>query len=59
MQSAERERVADRSLHGLLDRFFAGSATAMISQLLDSAELSEDEVRQIRREVNKKLRNVS
>ena len=51
-----REQMARRSLGEVLDRFFAGSASALVSQLLESDELSDDEVRAIRREVNGKLR---
>jgi predicted transcriptional regulator len=51
-----REQVGRRSLRELCDRFFAGSARGMVSELLDSQRLSVDEIRAIRREVNRKLR---
>ena len=51
----EREQVARRSLSDVLDRFFQGSATALVSQLLESEELSDEELRTIRREVNRQL----
>ena len=50
-----REQMAGRSLHELLDRFFAGSATALVSQLLESDDVDEAQVKAIRREVNRKL----
>ncbi len=54
--SVSREHVARRSLRELCDRFFAGSAHGLVSELLDSQRLSGDEIRAIRREVNRKLR---
>ena len=51
----QREQVARRSLGELVDRFFSGSAAALVSQLLQSEELSDEEVRAIRRQVNEKL----
>lgn len=54
--TVEREEIARSSLRDLLDSFFSGSATALVSQLLNSEELEADEIRAIRREVNRKLR---
>ncbi|MCK4375676.1 MAG: BlaI/MecI/CopY family transcriptional regulator [Candidatus Brocadiae bacterium] len=51
-----REQMARRSLDELLDRFFAGSAAALVSELLESEDLSDGEIKAIRREVNAKLR---
>jgi predicted transcriptional regulator len=51
-----REQVGRRSLRELCDRFFAGSARGLVSELLDSRRLSTDEIRAIRREVDRKLR---
>jgi predicted transcriptional regulator len=51
-----REVVAKRSLRDLIDRFFAGSATALVSHVLDFDELNEDEIRAIRSEVDRRLR---
>ena len=50
-----REQVATRSLHEVLDRFFGGSAKALVSQLLDSEDLDRDEIKAIRQEVNRRL----
>lgn len=54
-----REQAAGRSLREVLDRFFAGSATALVSQLLAHGDLSPEEVKGIRREVDRKLRDSS
>jgi BlaI family penicillinase repressor len=51
-----RRVAARRPLRELLDRFFAGSATALVNQLLDSADLDPDEIRAIRRTVDARLR---
>lgn len=51
-----REQVGRRSLRELCDRFYAGSARGLVSELLDSRRLSVDEIRAIRREVDRKLR---
>ena len=52
----ERKQVGKRSLNEILHRFFGGSAEALVSQLLESPELDTEEIKGIRREVNKKLR---
>jgi predicted transcriptional regulator len=52
----EREQVAKRSLNEVVERFFGGSATALVSQLLDSQDLSTDEILAIRQEVDDRLR---
>ena len=52
-----REQMGRRSLGEVLDRFFAGSAGALVSQLIESQDLSADEIRTVRRELNKKLRD--
>jgi len=50
-----REEVARHSLRELVDRFFAGSPAALVSQLLESEELRADEIREIRREVDRRM----
>lgn len=50
-----REDVARHSLRDLLDRFFFGSATALVNQLLDSGEVDTEQIREIRQEVDKRL----
>ncbi len=52
-----REQMRDRSLTDVLERFFSGSAQALVSQLLDSKGVSDEEIKAIRREVNRKLRS--
>ncbi len=51
-----RQVASRRPLRELLDKFFAGSATALVSQLLDTADLDAEQVRAIREEVDQKLR---
>jgi len=51
-----RAQVGQRSLREVLENFFSGSAQALVSQLLDSENLSPDDLRAIRREVDGKLR---
>ena len=48
--------MARRTLRELRGRFFAGSAEALVSQVLESQNLSAEEIKAIRREVNSKLR---
>lgn len=50
-----REQIAKSSLNEILNRFFSGSALALVSQLLDSEDLDPAEVQAIRREVNERL----
>ena len=54
--TVSRVQVAKRSLNEISQRFFSGSARALVSQLLDSGELDTEEVQAIRREVDRKLR---
>ena len=50
-----RKQMARRSLREILDRFFAGSPQALVSQLLESEEVGAEEIRAIRAEVDRKL----
>ncbi len=52
-----REQMARTSLREVRERFFAGSARGLVSELLESGRLSVDEIRAIRREVDRKLRS--
>ena len=54
-----RRQMGRRSLREVLDRFFAGSPQALVSQLLESEDLSLDQIKAIRREVNGRLREKS
>ena len=51
-----REQMGRKSLNQILQRFYAGSAEALVSQLLRVRNLSYAEIKAIRREVNRKLR---
>lgn len=50
-----RKQVARGSLREMCDRFFAGSAKGLISELLDMRNLSDEEIRAIRKEVDRRL----
>lgn len=50
-----REAAGRRSLSDVLDWFFSGSATALVSQLLDSEKMGVDEMQAIRRTVDARL----
>ena len=50
-----RRLMAQRSLRTIIDRFFTGSAEDLVSELLESEDLSVDQIEAIRREVNRKL----
>ena len=54
--AVSREQMGRRSLRDVLERFFSGSARAMVSQLLASEDLSAAEIKAIRTEVDGKLR---
>jgi len=51
-----RSQAARRPLRELIERFFAGSAEALVSQLLSTGDLDAEEVRAIREEADQKLR---
>jgi BlaI family penicillinase repressor len=52
-----REHMAHRGLRELMHRFFAGSAKALVSQLLETESLNKAEIQAIREEINAKLRS--
>ena len=52
-----REQMARRSWREVADRFCAGSAQILVSQIVDEEDLTEEEIKTIRRAVNQKLRN--
>jgi len=54
-----REQIGRRSLSDVLNRFLAGSAEALVSQLLKSQDLPPEEVKAIRREVDVRLRETA
>jgi predicted transcriptional regulator len=51
-----REKMGRRSLREVVDRFFSGSAAALVSHLLDDSSPDPEEIRVIRGEVEKRLR---
>jgi predicted transcriptional regulator len=51
-----REQVARRSLKELVDVFFAGSRERLVSHLISDRDVSDEELRAIRREVDRRLR---
>ncbi|MHC4561393.1 MAG: BlaI/MecI/CopY family transcriptional regulator [Planctomycetota bacterium] len=52
-----REQMGRRSIRDVVERFFAGSPKALLSHLLATESFDADEIREIRREINGKLRN--
>jgi len=52
-----RNQVSSHSLSDVLDRFFGGSAFALVSQLLDSTEVGVEEIKAIRKEINRRLKD--
>lgn len=54
-----REQIGRRSVGEVLDLFFAGSARSLVSQLLDSEKISREELAQLRREIDRRLREQS
>jgi len=50
-----REQVGRRSLREVLQRFFAGSAAALVSHLIEAEDLDPEEVEAIRREVDARV----
>jgi predicted transcriptional regulator len=54
--AVSRQQAARRPLREVLERFFAGSAQALVSQLLETQDLEAKEIEAIRREVDEKLR---
>ena len=51
-----RDQMSRHSLNDILTRFFDGSAFALVSQLLDSEKVEADEIKAIRKEVNRRLK---
>ncbi len=53
--AVSRREVGKNCLNDLLKNFFKGSATALVSQLLDNKSLPEKEMEKIRREIEKRI----
>jgi len=52
-----REQVGKHSLGELLKSFFYGSPGELVSQLIDAQEISAEELKSMRREIDRKLRS--
>ena len=52
-----REQMGKHSLRELLESFFYGSPKELVSQLIDTQDISAEELKVMRREIDKKLRN--
>ena len=55
--TVSREQESGHLLHDVMDRFFSGSARALVSQLLDSEDVDSEEIKAIRKEVNRRLKD--
>jgi predicted transcriptional regulator len=55
--TVSREQVSGHLLRDVMNRCFAGSAHALVSQLLDSEDLDTEEIKAIRRELNRRLKD--
>ncbi len=55
--TVSRNQVSRHSLSDVLNRFFGGSASALVSQLLDSVDVDSEEIKAIRREINRRLKD--
>ncbi|OQC08229.1 MAG: Penicillinase repressor [Candidatus Hydrogenedentes bacterium ADurb.Bin101] len=55
--TVSREQVGGGLLRDMMQRFFSGSAHAMVSQLLDCGDLAPEEIKAIRKEINWRLKN--
>ncbi len=55
--TVSREEVSGSLLRDVMNRFFSGSARALVSQLLDSEELDSGEIKAIRKELNRRLKD--
>ena len=51
-----REHMGQRSYREAAESFFAGSAQALVSHLLNGEELSEEELKTLRGEINQRLK---
>ena len=57
--AVRRKEAAQHSLRDLVDRFFAGSTMALVSQLLESQSLRTDEVQALKQEIDSWLQSRS
>lgn len=52
-----KDRVSGGVLRDVVAKLFDGSASAMVLNLLETADLDEDEMKELRRMVNRKAKN--
>lgn len=57
LSTTSREQVSGHLLRDMVNRFFAGSAGALVSQLLESGELDPAELKAIRKELNRRIKD--
>ena len=55
--TVSREQVSGHLLRDVMNRCFAGSAHALVSQLLDCGDIDSEEIKAIRRELNRRLKD--
>ena len=53
------QKASKNMLQDIVDRLFGGSTTAVMQHLLETSELDEDELKQIRSLINRKAREKS
>ncbi len=53
--TVSRQYMGRRSLGEVMELFFSGSAGSLVSNLLDQEKISIEEMKEIRRAINKKL----
>ena len=55
--TVSREQVSGHLLRDVMNRCFAGSAHALVSQLLDCGDIDSEEIKAIRRELTRRLKD--
>lgn len=53
----QRDEAAQVSIRDLMDRFFSGSASALVSRLIESEELDADEIITLRQDLDEWLQD--
>ena len=54
--AASREQISGDLLRDMVSRFFSGSASALVSQLLDTEKPDAEELKAIRKELNRRIK---
>ena len=55
--TVSREQVSGHLLRDVMNRCFAGSAHALVSQLLDCGDIDSEEIKAIRRDLTRRLKD--